>query len=283
MKKRHYLSLDEEEIVEDLCKVNKSRSFYRVIDELAHRAEASLNSEIFSLSGADLVYYVIYCIDCLRDISTDDELDIDDEMTHYAKTLWDYWVSHFASNRDYSESDNKAAATLIICTLENCLAIAHVWHDVRDCLISTGRKNNGEYREKVENIIEDILYKKDNCINLRIWMNEYLEGEKMLSDDIAAAIEKHRKANNMEGLGFDEELITKLKPYFGEDEAQTTEFIRNIYGKSDTEIVEHIATLVSKRKIKKRSKKGLHKILHDAKLYKAVHSNFSEQLKILGW
>lgn len=283
MKKRHYLSLDEEEIVEDLCKTNKSRSLYRIIDELAHRVETSLNSEIFSLSGADLVYYVIYCIDCLREIATDDELDIDDEMAHYAKTLWDYWVSHFASNRDYSESDNKAAATLIVCTLENCLAIAHVWQNVRDCLISTGRRSNGEYREKVENIIENILYKKDNCINLRIWMNEYLKGEKTLSDDIADAVEEYRKANNMKGLGFDEELITKLKPYFWEDESQTTEFIRSINGKSDTEIIEHIGALVRKRKINKRNKKGLHTILYNAKLYKAGHSNFSEQLKNLGW
>lgn len=283
MRKHHYLSQEEENAIEDLCRKYKSRTLCRIFSELALKTESKIQPNMFSLSGTDLFYFVIYCVDILLDIASDEEVDKEKEMKDYSRSLWDYWVSQISSNRNYPLPDIQIAATLITSTLENCLHITKVWQEVRDTLISSGKKSNDECREKVEAIIEDVLYAHDNYLDVRYWFTDYLESNNILSDVIEDEIKQLRSQSNMQGLGYDEELINALKPYFWNIEADTTGFIRNIYGKSDTEIIEHLGSLAKKKKINKKEKSKLHKILNDKGFYKAGKNNFSEQLKNKGW
>lgn len=283
MKRHHYLSQEEADAIEDLCKNNKSLRFLRVIKSLALKVETTITPKMFSLSGEELLYFVVFCIDDLRERTISKVNENNNDLEDYAETLWDYWVSHFNNNRDYPDSDIKDASTLIVSTLENCLNIVKMWQDIRNKLILSGRRSNGEHREKVENVICEIMYSDNHITDLRNWLERYLEGDIWLSDIITDKIKSLRSNNNMQGLGFDEKLISELKAYFWNEEADTTDFIQNIYGKKDIEVIKYIADLAQMNKIVKWDKKKLYRILHGNGLYNANDRNFSQQLKKLGW
>jgi len=279
MKKKHYLQKREEELVDSNCKDSR---LYRNIRSLALRAEVL--SDSFALSAADLYYHVLCSIDSLIMRMTDEE---EDEL-EYCEDLWQELRSHFADNVECDEADHRLAATLIVCTLYNLLFIGDraQYGSCYRLLRKTTKDSANEQRERIEGIIDEVLYKDGVSQELQEWMIGYASDDLCLSDKIANMILEFREASILSGMKEDaDELVEELKEYFWNDKERTEKFVVDIHGQDDFTVIDEIAKRINAKppKMLKKNKAKLWRILNKYKLYQATQANFSNLLKNKGY
>ncbi len=278
MKRKHYLSRKEEELVGSKC---KGDYLFGQLRSLALRAERL--SGCFSLSPSDLFYHVVCSLDSLVEKITDDE---EDEM-QYSRDLWQELRSHFAENVDCEEADVELAATLVVCTLYNLLIIGNrAKYDSVVKVLRRGAKEVADgQREQMEKIIDEVLYADKVAEGVRVWMVSYAASDVCLSDEIGSMIISEREVGGVSGVEDSEELVGKLKGYFWNDVGETEKFVNSIYGKDDFTVIDTISGLVNARRPKmlKKNKSALWRILHEYNIYQASQVNFSNQLMKKGY
>lgn len=278
MKKKHYLSKKEEERI--ASKYSRNR-LYCQLRPLALRVEEL--SQRFSLSAADLFYHVSFTLDTLLELATDEEGNV----TDYCTNLWYELRSHFAEKIDCDDSDHELAASLVVCATSNVLVIGNrgrYW-DVCDTFMQSMKMSAPELREKLESVIEDVMYEEDAYDRLHDWMVTYTIIDGCLSDKIADEIFKAREGEASSQIENADELVAKLKYWFWDDVDATNDFINRVYGRSDEVVISEIVRLFSSKppKILKKNKKRLHEVLNGYKIYNATSVNFSNHLKEKGW
>lgn len=278
MKRNHYLSRKEREAVGSEFGRNR---LYLHLRTLAMQADAG--AEYFSLSGEDLLYHVAYSLDSLLELLAEDE----EEAVLYCRNLWQELRIHFAERVECGESDRHRAATLVVGTLANLLFIgnrARYW-SVHDALVMGAREGDAEMRERMEQVLTDVLYRDSVAQDLELWMQQYVRDGMCLSDQIADIVENVRNAATLGGIDNQEEIVDKLKAFFWNDQDKAEAFLYRIHGQDDLTVIETIAEMVNHKpkQILCKQKKGLWTILHDHGLYNASTVNFSNLLKERGY
>lgn len=271
MKKKHYLSESEAELV---AKDYSRDQLYLRLRSLALRLQDSNRS--FTLTAEDLFYHTIYSVDEIIDKTNDTEAD---EML-YCHDLWQELKCRFSDKIECDDADCKYAATLVVCATENILTIGNRARYSHQCnaLMQSAKEADRDNRLQIEPMIRDVLYEAEAYGSLQRWMYDYEMSENYLSDDITQRIEQFRKDHPARGIDDEEEIVTKLLPFFWNESDEAESFLSRIHGQPDMAVIEVIVELHKGRKMIISSKKRLWTILHDHNLYRATSVNFSNLL-----
>jgi len=271
MKKKHYLSRNEAELVAK--EYNRDQLFLR-LRSLALRLQDS--NRCFTLSAEDLFYHTICSVDDIIEKTNDTEAD---EML-YCQDLWQELRCLFAEKIECDDADCRYAATLVVCATENILTIGNRARYSHQCnaLIHSTKEADWDSRSRIEPMICDVLYEEEAFRSLQRWMCDYDRSENCLSDDITQRIEQLRKENPVQSIDDEDEIVTKLLPFFWNDRDEAESFLSRIHGQPDLATIEIIVELVKGRKMTICNKKQLWTILHDYNLYGSSTVNFSNLL-----